>query len=132
MWPHVEAQITRVFADLIGGFDSPAIASQVSMAIISQQLRIKVMQTLLENGRQNRNKSQKYDHILEEFGKANALRNSYIHGLWTTHQSGRTFLESVSADGFGWCRARRVTAKELDNYIARLMKLHELILNRNV
>ena len=127
LWTHVEEQMIGFFNDLIGTENSMETARQIFRAIINQKTRIDVMRTLLTHGRHNKNKDQNYDHILDEFDKTNRMRNNYIHGLWWSHEDGHTYLQSPSVDEMGERQARRVTVKELDNYIKRLMKFQLMI-----
>jgi hypothetical protein len=130
MWPHVEEGMIGVLGRLLPGgpgVDSFETARQIFWAIVSPQIRIKVMRTLLSHSRHNRNKGAEYDQVLKEFDQASKVRNGYVHGLWWTHESGRTFLEEPTADEMGHLQARRVTVKELDGYITRLGTLQRLI-----
>jgi hypothetical protein len=130
VWPQVEEGMISFFAKIIPGgplVDTTEMAKQIFRALFSNRNRIDVMRTLLQHSRHNRNKDPKYDDVLERFGKASSGRNKYVHGLWWTHESGKTFLQQPTVDEMGHRQAKEVTVKEPDDYIHELHQLQRLV-----
>jgi hypothetical protein len=125
-WPHVEDAMIDVLKDLLGGQPSTP-ARQIFRSVISNAARKKMMTAVLERSSLNVTKTQFYDDILEEFGALNARRNTYVHGLWYTHNGHRVFLCEESLDDFHHFEAREVHETELaefftamDNFIGKI------------
>ena len=80
-WPMVEDKMIGILADLL---DYPPSAGtngpprQIFRSIISNQARRKLMLSLLERSRINKDKEQYYDEVIAEFDKLNAKRNDYV------------------------------------------------------
>ena len=129
-WPHFEDQMVSVFKRLLGlppaNFDG---ARLVFYSLVNQKIRIDVMRRLLERGWHNRDHSEEYDAIINEFAKLNELRNKYVHGLWWTHDNGDVHLQIDSSAFFSHAEYRKVTSKELQGFIARLNALWQQLLN---
>lgn len=123
IWTHIEEAMIDFFSFLLGG--TGGAARPVLRSIVNQEARIKVMRGVLENTWDTVNHSEACDDLLDEFRKVTTLRNRYVHGLWFTHQDGKVYLRSPSVDHFDFSDTRRVTTKELDNFIARLYSLYE-------
>lgn len=123
IWTHIEEAMINFFSFLLG--DKGGASRPVLRSIVNQEARIKVMRGVLENTWYTINLSEACDDLVDEFSKVTALRNRYVHGLWFTHQDGNTYLRSPSVDYWDFSNTRRVTTKELDNFIARLYALHE-------
>jgi hypothetical protein len=121
-WAHAENAMIKIFGQLINASDHLHTPRLIFTAIINQRARIDVMRKLLEGSPYNNKKGSDYDHIITEFRKLNELRNSYVHGLWWTHENGTTYLQSDNSV-FGLDENfRKVTAKELQEYLDRLNK----------
>lgn len=120
-WPHFEDEMISVFQDLLGvQHGDHDTARLLFTAVVNQKIRIDLMCELLERSRHNRDKSEKYDFIIEEFKKLNELRNKYVHGRWWTHESGNTYLQSDNSVLFTHVEYRKVTKKELQSFLDRL------------
>lgn len=122
-WPHIEDAMIEILRDLLGG-DPELPARQVFRSIISQQARIQVMTALLAKSRLNEHKSGVYDEIIAEFAALNKLRNTYVHGLWWTHESGKAFLSEEAIHDWNFLDGREVTYKEVEAVFTRMDKLH--------
>jgi hypothetical protein len=123
IWTHIEEAMIDFFSFLLG--DKGGAARPVLRSIVNQEARIQVMRGVLENTWDTVNLSEACDDLLDEFKKVTALRNRYMHGLWFTHQDGKIYLRAPSVDYWDFSDTRRVTTKELDNFITRLYALHE-------
>lgn len=125
-WPHVEEHIMQVFADLVGLTPNNLNPiRQLYRSIASAQIRIKIMKNMLEHGQNNRNRSEIYDHIIDEFYKLNDLRNKYAHGLWTQHSSKDVFLSEYSLSDHWLFEARKIDIRELHEVIGRIRSLEQ-------
>lgn len=122
---HLEDAMASVFAVLMGDLDD-ITARYIFRSIVAQQGRIKAMTVLLENCPTNREISDRtYDDFIAEFDALNAVRNDYVHGLWTTDMADdKAYLSPASADRFAiFGDSRQVTPKELKGVIDRLRTL---------
>lgn len=119
-WPHLEEQMIGILGQLLG---DGAPARQVFRAIIAQNARIKVMKALLERTARNKTKGSEYDEIISEFASLNDLRNTYIHGLWHTHETGRVFFSESSIDDGHIFAQRELLIEELQNATIRMGNL---------
>jgi hypothetical protein len=78
---------------------------------------------VLEKSAINRTKTTEYDEIITEFESLNGKRNTYVHGLWDTHESGRAFLSEPSLHDFYFYKRREVPIQELQNVVIRMRNL---------
>ncbi len=120
-FPSLEQGMIAVLDDLLGG-NTPA--RQVFFSIVSQQARIKVMRSLLEQSSQNSDKSGWYDWVLDEFKSISISRNNYAHGLWWTLDSGRAFISLHEVDSAAMGQWRVIKLNEVEAAYARMMNLH--------
>lgn len=89
-----------------------------------------VMQTLLETSPSHATTEQFYDEVIEEFSALNKLRNGYLHGLWWTHESGKTYFEEAASESFAFLTSREVRADELEAVIKRMSELTRKIVRK--
>jgi hypothetical protein len=129
-WSHVEDWMIEVLRDLLGG--GPQVpARQVFRSIISNQARKTMMLTLLERARINEHKSALYDQLIRDFSDLNTRRNTYVHGIWHTHESGVVWLCEESIDDFHHLDAREVKKKELEEMWKLMTALVTKIVHRH-
>jgi hypothetical protein len=102
---------------------------QIYRSIISPQSRIKVLRSLLQRTELNQRKDPIYDEVIDEFSSLNDQRNTYLHGLWHTHESGRVFFIEASQDEMSIFQNREVHLNEIDEFIDRLDALENRIAN---
>lgn len=82
------------------------------------------MKGLLEKAPHNKNSSELYDEILEEYDAIRIARNDYVHGLWYTQQdNGRVLLARYSEHGWGLLDAKEEPVEALDSLNLRIRKL---------
>ena len=122
LWPHVEDAMVEVLSELIGPYNLDA-GRVIFWAIVNQQARLAVMRDLLENTDRNRERTELFDEILDEFSDLNSIRNTYLHSKWVTFEDGRVYLAEAVASPFAQRRGRRVTTKELDAFTRRMEAL---------
>jgi hypothetical protein len=127
-WPHIEDLMIGVFTELLGG-DASLPTRQIYRSIISPQSRIKVLRSLLQRTELNQRKDPIYDEVIDEFSSLNDQRNTYLHGLWHTHESGRVFFIEASQDEMSIFQNREVHLNEIDEFIDRLDALENRIAN---
>jgi hypothetical protein len=102
----------------------PTPARQIFRSVVNQQIRLRIMRTLLEQTEQNRALDTAYDEVIDEFDSLNGLRNKFLHGLWWTHtESGRVFFAEPSLDEFSFLDQREVKKKELETTLRRMATL---------
>jgi hypothetical protein len=133
-WPLVEDRMIGILGDLLGyaaslGENGPP--RQIFRSILSNRARITLMQSLLERSAINRDKEIFYDEVLSEFGKLNGKRNGYLHGIWYTHEDGRTYLSERSIDDFHFLDAREVKYEEIHSVFLRMESLFTLVARRH-
>lgn len=120
-FPHLEDSMIGVFAFLLDPkSNSSGVAKEIFRTVVNQQIRIQIMQTFLEKSPRHAKTPTHYDEIIDEFSKLNGLRNIYLHGLWTTHDTGDTFFTETSAEIFGELYPRKVDIKELLGVLDRM------------
>lgn len=130
-WSHIEEEMIDILESLLGGSEdnNNVPARQIFRSIISEQARIKVMRSLLEFAEINHDKPKDYDEIIDEFAKLNKIRNTYVHGLWYTHESNRVFLRETTAEEHFFTERREVKIKELKTVVTRMENLYERIVD---
>jgi hypothetical protein len=127
-----------ILGDLIGDFNKSSAgipigpARQIFRSLSSNQARKMVMMSLLERGIINNKLNRFYDDAIDEFSKLNSLRNTYIHGLWWTHEDGRMFLAEETIDDFHFFDARQVKYEEVQEVLTRMIVLALTAENRFV
>src|SRR5689334_18272069 len=85
------------------------------------------MRTLLEKCPAHQDKSIFFDQVIDEFTALNRARNAYTHGLWYTGPDGLLYLEEET-DEYGICaEKRRVTPREAQDVVERLVGLSDKI-----
>jgi hypothetical protein len=126
LWPHIEDRMIDVLTELLGG-NAELPSRQIFRSIVSAQARIKVMRSLLQRVELNDRKDQIYDEVINEFAVLNDQRNTFLHGLWQTHQSGRVFFVEESIDDISFFHAREVELQEIETLIQRMNKLEDRV-----
>jgi hypothetical protein len=126
LWPHIEDNMIDVLTELLGG-DYGLPSRQIYRSIISPQARIKVLRSLLQRTEMNQSKDKIYDEILDKFSSLNDLRNTYLHGLWHTHESGRVFFIEASVDETSLFENRVVKIEEIVSAIRKMTELEDRI-----
>jgi hypothetical protein len=126
LWPHIEDAMIDVLTELLGG-NAELPSRQIFRSIVAVQARIKVMRSLLQRTELNERKDQIYDEVINEFAALNDLRNTFLHGLWYTHQSGRVFFVEESIDDLSVFHAREVTVQEVETIIGRMTALEHRV-----
>jgi hypothetical protein len=126
-WPFLEEAMADIFRELVGATPNPMPYRHILREIFSAQARIKLMRSLLEKHPLNMAKGDEYDKIIDEFESLNKLRNAYIHGLWSTHESGKIYLSSSEGDqAWFFDNEKEVRLKDIDNMLERMHELKNL------
>lgn len=110
-WVHVEDMMIQVLQDLLGSKNAPA--RQIFHSVRANSARKKLMLACLQKAQINAKKSDLYEIIISQFSALTDLRNTYLHGLWYTHESGRVFLSESAMDDFHYVDAREIPIDEL-------------------
>ena len=128
-WSHLEESMIGFFALLLGHPAPSSPARQIYRSIIAPNARIKMLKAVLEKSAINRDKTAEYDAVINEFKLLNSKRNTYVHGLWDTHdESGKAFLCEPSSDAFYFLHPRHVPIEELQNTVIRIENLARRII----
>ena len=112
-WVHVEDLMIQVLQDLLGSRSAPA--RQIFHSVVSNKARQSLMLACLQRSKINIHKTDLYEEIISQFSNLNAQRNSFLHGLWYTHDSGCVFLSESAVNDFHYIDAREVRIEELEN-----------------
>lgn len=96
--PHIDETMIDLMALLMEA-DS-LTARQVFYSLTSENVRAKVMLSLLQKASINAKKGQEYDDFIALFLEIVSFRNDYAHGLWWTHESGDVYWSLNSDDDF--------------------------------
>ncbi|MEI7806418.1 MAG: hypothetical protein WCI56_13930 [Hyphomicrobiales bacterium] len=129
-WPHLEDKMIDVMRDLLGG-DSHLPARQIFRSIISNQARRKVLLALLQKSPINKDKGELYDLLIDQFSDLVSRRNTLLHSLWYTHESGRVFISEESVEDFHLFDWREIELKELEAALNLMWALATKIRNRH-
>jgi uncharacterized protein YpbB len=103
----------QVLQDLLGSKRAPA--RQIYHSVISNKARQSLMLACLQRSAINIHKTDLYEEIISQFHNLNAQRNSFLHGLWYTHENGGAFLSESAVNDFHYIDAREVKVEELEN-----------------
>jgi hypothetical protein len=73
----------------------------------------------------NVSKSTYYDEVIAEFASLNKIRNSYVHGLWSTHQTtGKVFIaEATSDEEYPFFANKRIGLEQIEDTLNRIIEL---------
>jgi hypothetical protein len=127
-WPHVEENMMQVFSELLSVGVLPLPVRQLYKSIVNARTRIDIMRNLLASPH-NSTKDSEYDDLIREFEKLNKLRNTYLHGLWSTYEDGSVYIAETSMDDLWILReTRKVHLKELEEMIVRMKVLNTRII----
>jgi hypothetical protein len=129
IWVHVEDLMIGVLQDLLGG-GKRAPARQIFHSIVSNQARKSLLLTCLQRSKINAKKTDIYETIIQQFSNLNAKRNTFLHGLWYTHESGRVFLSESAVDDFHYFNSREVKIEELEEMDKAMGLLSSTIMMR--
>jgi hypothetical protein len=135
-WWYVEDKMVLLLDELITGVHRTSwgvdlSARQIFRSIVSQEARITLLRNLLETNPLNKEKPASYDELIDEFDSLNKLRNLYVHGIWFTDAKTRCVtLTRSTAQHEVYTRSQEVTAKELNEVVARMQALHTKIAHR--
>jgi hypothetical protein len=123
--PQIEEKMIDVMAILMGGLDH-APARQVFRSLKSEQARILVLRSMLEEGPLNKEKGLEFDEVISLFDEVRDKRNAYVHGLWDTHtESRRAFLQEASTDKISaFLSEREVKDGEMKAALKRMDELY--------
>jgi hypothetical protein len=127
-WVHVEDLMIQVLQDLLGSKSAPA--RQIFHSIISNRARKMLMLACLQKARINIRKTDLYENMISQFSAINATRNTFLHGLWYTHESGRIFLSESAVNDFHYTDAREVKIEELEDMNKAMAILANTITHR--
>ncbi len=120
-WPHVEEAAILFFNDLLGSPNGPA--REIFRSLPSERARLETMRGVLQWHHSNREKGGEYDSVLNRFEKLNVRRNRYVHGLWSTHETGRVFLAPAVVDAHPAISSEEVLVEELHGLIDDMTRL---------
>ena len=123
--PQIEERMVRFMAVLIGDNSTPS--RQIFHSLRSEEARITIMRALLEQAPRNKDKGQEYDDIIDLFASVKNKRNTYAHGLWHTHESGRVFLQEATLDDLGFLDKREVQKGELEATLRDMGRLWDML-----
>lgn len=127
-WVHVEDMMIQILQDLLGNKSAPA--RQIFHSVLANSARKKLMLACLQKAKINAKKTDLYEIIITQFSKLNDLRNTYLHGLWYTHESGRVFLSESAMDDFHYMDSREVDIDELHAMQKAIRRLTNAIWTR--
>jgi hypothetical protein len=68
--------------------------------------------------------------MIVQFSGLNAKRNTFLHGLWYTHESGRVFLSESAVNDFHYWNSREVKIEELEEMDKEMRILSTTIMMR--
>lgn len=123
MLPQIEETMIDFLGLLLGGNHMPS--RQIFRAIIGEEIRIKVLRSLLEHASINKDKGQEFDEVIDLFASVKNKRNTLVHGLWYTHESGRAFIaEPTTEHSFAFFDTREVRKAELLEDLKRMGDLN--------
>lgn len=127
---HVETYMPKLLAALMGR-GSVMNAAYVYRTLRNPQIRLAVMQNLLENSPSNQELGDDFDALLSDYARARTARNAYVHGLWFTGPEGVFLARSDEIHGQGYRRAALEPIERLDaalmlirSILGRLVRLH--------
>jgi hypothetical protein len=125
--PQVEELMADLTARLLG--DQGAAGRAVFRGLAGDEQRLRVLRALLEQGTANVAKGGDYDAAIACYAAERRRWRAYVHGLWYTHENGRTFLAAPGgAEAASFLVAREVKTAELDMELARLNDLNAALL----
>jgi hypothetical protein len=120
--PQLEERMIDIMSLLLG--DRTAPGQQIFRSLVSEEARLKVMRSLLEHARLNRDKTQEFDDIIDLFSEVRTRRNAYAHGLWSTGEDNRAWIQEPSPDWLAeFLSEREVKISELEAVLKRMNEL---------
>ena len=124
----LEEFLAPFMAVLLGSKDE-ASAKYVLRTIKNPKARIDLMKALLHESPNSVQLDRFYDDVIEEFIALNGIRNSYVHGIWWTHESGVVYLNEF-LDPLSMVAAREINVAELDGVLNRTQELVRKLIKR--
>jgi hypothetical protein len=130
-WPHIEDIMMHLFAELLGiSIYSGHPVRHLYYSIVNARTRMDIMKSTLEESHFNKSRERAYDEILAEFDSLNRSRNTYVHGVWTTHvETGDIYLTHSLKDNSWLFRSRKVPLKELKQTIDKMIMFEKRVQN---
>ena len=98
-------------------------ARSIFRGMAGDEARVKVLRALLERAETNTRKGPQFDAAIAGYAAARRRWRAYVHGLWYTHENGRTFLAAPTGDAASFLVAREVKTAELEAELDRLGEL---------
>src|SRR5262245_16835070 len=124
--PQVEELMIDLTALLLG--DPAMPARPIFRGMAGEEARTRMLRALLERGPVNTRKGPAFDATITSYAAARRRWRAYVHGLWYTHENGRTFLAAPAGEAASVLVAREVKAAELAAELDRLNELTETLL----
>lgn len=107
--------------------ESGEAASLAYNAIAAPSARWKMIRKVLEQDHSHIGTSHDFDDIISEFEAITAIRNRFVHGLWSMDQRDQPWLASVTTPSDG-LRPRRVRLQEFLDLALRVQALDRKII----
>jgi hypothetical protein len=121
LMPQVDELMADLTARLLG--DAALPGRTIFRGLAGDEQRMKVLRALLGQAPGNANRAD-IEAAIAGYQGARRRWRAYLHGLWYTHENGRTFLAAPGgADAATFLVAREVKATELEAELARLTAL---------
>lgn len=121
-WSFNEDQMISVLGILIFGRNQPP-SRQIYKKLSGSAARADLMRILLQKTELNKDKSEEFDSVINEFSRLSEVRNRYVHGLWWTHENGETYLQEATKADFDWLNVRKIEVAELTNFLVQSTEL---------
>lgn len=120
--PQIDELMGDLTARLLG--DAGMAGRTVFRGLANDEQRLKVLRALLEEAPGNIGEGDEFDAAMAAYAGARRRWRAFIHGLWYTHENGRTFLAAPgAADAATFLVAREVKTAELEAELGRVTAL---------
>ena len=119
-------QVDELMGDLTGRLigDASLPGRTILRGLASDAQRVRVLRALVEEGRESVANAGHIESAVAGYAAARRRWRAYIHGLWYTHENGRTFLAAPRGiDAATFLVAREVKIAELEGELAKLSAL---------
>ena len=121
LMPQVDEMMADLTARLLG--DAVLPGRTIFRGLSGDEQRVKVLRALIAHGPADAG-AIGIDEAIAGYAGARRRWRAYLHGLWYTHENGRTFLAAPGgADAATFLVAREVKTVELEAELARLTEL---------
>ncbi|MCK1638948.1 hypothetical protein IVA95_15395 [Bradyrhizobium sp. 157] len=124
--PYIEESLVPFFGRLILlPSASTDVARQVLRSIRTAEGKISAMSAVLQNSFVHAGKPDVFDQVIKLYDKIRDKRNTYAHGLWSTHENGRVYVVRTDDDvlRFNEANRREVTKNEIKEDLKRVDEL---------